>query len=306
VTGPADRAALFGGLVAGAVAVLLWGSWSVMSRLAVTGSLGVWELCLLRYAAMVAVLLPWLLRRGAVTRAGIAGVGWRGVLALGLTGGLPFPLCVLYGLALAPAARHAVFGSAIVPLATLAFGILLLGDRPGRRQLAGTLVICLGVGLTMRDALDAAAVPLGPGDALFFVSALLWAGYTVATRVHRVPALPAVIVIGVTGLAGTLAALPFVAPLDFSAASAAEIVFHTLHQGVGAALVGTLLFLRASERLGPSRAALFVAVIPPVTTLLAWPVLGEAPGPASLVGVVLVSIGMAIALAGGAARGSAR
>jgi drug/metabolite transporter (DMT)-like permease len=291
-----ERRHLVAGLLTGLLTALLWGSWAVVSRIGVTGTLGIWDVCLLRYLATVLVLLPWLLRRTTFSREGIMGVRWPAVATLALTGGLPYMLMVLAGLAQAPASRHAVFGSGLIPLITLALSGLLLDERPSARQLVGTLIIFVGVLLTVLQALAANAIPLGSGDALFVASAVLWAAYTVAARVHRVPALPAVVVLSVTGLVGTLAIYLPAFGLRFLAAPWTEILGQAFYQGIVAGLFGTLLYMRTGELLGAARAALFVALVPPMVTLFAWPALGEVPTALSLAGVGLVSLGMIVAV----------
>lgn len=295
VPGP-DRRQLIAGLLTGVLTAILWGSWAVVSRLGVTGALGVWDICLLRYGASTLVLLPWLLRRRTITRDGIMGVRWPGVAALTITGGLPYMLVVLSGLAEAPASRHAVFGSGVMPLMTLALSRLLLDERPSWRQIAGTIVTTAGVMLTVLQAFRASDAPLGRGDLLFVVSAVMWASYTVSARVHRVPALPAVVILTLTGFVATMLIYPPVFGLRFMQAPLAEILGQAFYQGIVTGLVGTLLYMRTGELLGASRAALFVALVPPMVTLLAWPVLAEQPTPLSLAGVALVSIGMTIAV----------
>jgi drug/metabolite transporter (DMT)-like permease len=291
-----ERRQLLAGLLTGLLTALLWGSWAVVSRLGVTGALGVWDICVLRYATSTLVLLPWLLRRHTITRAGIMGVGWSGVAALAITGGLPYMLVVFSGLAEAPASRHAVFGSGVMPLMTLALSRVLLDERPSWRQILGTVVTSAGVLLTVLQAFGAGDAPLGRGDALFVLSAVMWASYTVAARVHRVPALPAVVILTVTGFIATLLVYPPVFGLRFAQAPLMEILGQAFYQGIVTGLVGTLLYMRTGELLGASRAALFVALVPPMVTLLAWPILGEQPTMLSLGGVALVSVGMAIAV----------
>lgn len=287
---------LLAGVITGLLTAMLWGSWAVVSRIGVTGTLGIWDVCLLRYLGSAVVLLPWLLRRSTFSRAGIMGVSWPAVAALALTGGLPYLLAAFAGLAVAPASRQAVFGSGLMPLITLALSSLLLDERPSIRQVLGTLLTSAGVLLTVLQAFTSSAVPLGYGDALFVVSAALWAGYTVAARVHRVPALPAVVILTATGLAGTLVIYLPVFGLRILAAPWTEAVAQAFYQGVVTGLAGTLLYMRTGELLGAARAALFVALVPPMVTLFAWPALGEIPTALSLSGVALVSLGMIVAV----------
>lgn len=55
---------------------------------------------------------------------------------------------------------------------------------------------------------------------------------------------------------------------------------------------GDANFFRALVILGPGRATLLVSLAPVFTALLAWPVLGEAPGPLALLGMAMTLAGI--------------
>ena len=57
--------------------------------------------------------------------------------------------------------------------------------------------------------------------------------------------------------------------------------------GVVGFVFGDAYFFRALVILGPGRAALLVSLAPVFTALLAWPILGETPGPLALLGMAL-------------------
>lgn len=57
--------------------------------------------------------------------------------------------------------------------------------------------------------------------------------------------------------------------------------------------IGDSAFFGAINRLGPRRAMLMWALVPPVTAVIAWPVLGEVPGPLALLGGAVTLAGVA-------------
>ncbi len=59
---------------------------------------------------------------------------------------------------------------------------------------------------------------------------------------------------------------------------------------------GDTWYFRALVILGPSRAALLASLAPIFTALIAWPVLGEHPGPLALLGMALTVGGVALVL----------
>jgi len=67
-----------------------------------------------------------------------------------------------------------------------------------------------------------------------------------------------------------------------------------IYQGVLAVVVAGFLFTRALGALGPTALTTITAVVPALTALAAWPLLGEALGPGGLAGVGLVTAAMLI------------
>ena len=60
-------------------------------------------------------------------------------------------------------------------------------------------------------------------------------------------------------------------------------------------IIALIAFTTGIERIGASKGAAFVALVPVVATLLAIPILGEWPDMASIVGVVATSLGVLLA-----------
>jgi drug/metabolite transporter (DMT)-like permease len=67
-------------------------------------------------------------------------------------------------------------------------------------------------------------------------------------------------------------------------------------QGVLSAIVALLFYTRAVAILGAARGAVFAALVPTFSLLLAIPLLGETPTQLQLVGVLLATAGMMFAL----------
>jgi drug/metabolite transporter (DMT)-like permease len=68
-----------------------------------------------------------------------------------------------------------------------------------------------------------------------------------------------------------------------------------LLQGVLSGIVALVAFNTGIERLGASKGAAFVALVPVVATLLAIPILGEWPDLAAIIGVMTTSLGVLLA-----------
>ena len=114
------------------------------------------------------------------------------------------------------------------------------------------------------------------GDLLILLSSISWAFYSVlATRwgysawtLTRVVALyPAVLYLPVYVLW---------LPKQLAAAPLSMIVLQSLFQGIVATILAMLAYLKAVSILGAERAAVFLALVPILTGILAVPLLDEA------------------------------
>lgn len=284
----------FAGILYGLAAAAIWGAWPVASRFGVASqSLDALDLTALRFGVAGLMLLPIVLRRGH------GGIGWPRACVLAFGAGVPYVLVTLYGFGHAPAGH----GGLIIPgtmLACTTIGSwLFLKDRPDRARLTGLAAIFAGIAAIGSAGLGdgAAAFPSLPvGHALFVCGGVLWALYTVSSKAWPVDPLHA------TALVSVISMLVFLPPyvgikgaaiLD---APVSEILFQGLAQGAVSAVLALLCYTRAVAALGPSKAAVFAALVPGLAALFAYPVLGEVPGMAHLIGLAMVVAGMILAL----------
>lgn len=291
----------------GVAAALIWGGWPVLSRQGVTGGesggaiLTALDITMLRFfvagLALLPVLVLWLHEQGIRRRAGQ--VPALAVLLMAAGAGVPYVLTAVSGLALAPAAHAGI----IVPSCMLSFtaigGVLFLGDRPGIGRLLGIGGILIGIAVTGSAGLDHAGfgTDILIGDALFVLSGFFWAVYTVSTRRWAVAPLPATAIVSVVSLMIVAPIHTLTADWDRIATLPFEpILIQALGQGVAAGILALLFYSKAVAVLGASRGALFAALVPGTASALAYPVLGEVPGRAELVGLAVVTTGMLVAL----------
>jgi drug/metabolite transporter (DMT)-like permease len=86
-------------------------------------------------------------------------------------------------------------------------------------------------------------------------------------------------------------------PSGLGAAPLGEVLFQLAYQGTLAVVVAGFLFTRALIALGPMAVTAITAVVPALTALAAWPLLGEPLGAGGLVGVGLVTAAMLLGVA---------
>lgn len=275
--------------------VAIWAGFVLVSRMAGTSPMSVWDITALRFGTAALVLFPaWLF--------------WRRVplftlrmLALALIGGVGYAFCVYAGLHFAPAAHGALLLSGLLPFTMALCVWLVLGESPSRALRRGLLLIALGVGFLAFDtfvlhagALHGTRVWLG--DLLLVSGSLCWALYSALIRRWHVG--PWETTIGVA-LVAALIYLPvylLFLPHTLDRVSAGAIALQAVYQGIFVVIVAMVLYLQAMQRLGPARVGAFMAVVPAVAGIGASLVLGEPLSGWLVAGLLLSSAGARVSM----------
>jgi drug/metabolite transporter (DMT)-like permease len=282
------------GMALGAVAVIIWGAYLAFARAGVSSGLTGFDFTAIRYGTAGLIMLPWLLRHQPET---MGGIGWSRAFWLMLLAGPLFIWLGVGGYAFAPLAHGAVVQPASVMIGTTVLAALVLKDRPDRARLTGLAFIASGLAVIAGPGLlqGGALTPLG--DGMFVLAGLLWAGFTTLTRRWGVKALPATAAVSV--LSGALILPIYAVTTGFDrllALPTATLLTQIVVQGALSGVVAVIAYTRAAELLGPSKAAIFPALVPAAAILIGIPVTGEWPGLLQCAGLGIVSIGLLIAV----------
>jgi O-acetylserine/cysteine efflux transporter len=181
---------------------------------------------------------------------------------------------------------------------TAGFAVLLLGERPDRRRLAGAALAFAGIGVIALDRTGGTGgVPLG-ALLLVVVAAASWGLGNICSRVARAPDALALLV-----WSSLVPPVPLaVASLALEGRHAAPDAFaHLEAAGIGALayVVGASTFFgyttwNALLRRHPATAvAPFTLLVPVVGITAAWVALGERPTARELLGAAIVLAGLA-------------
>jgi drug/metabolite transporter (DMT)-like permease len=284
------RHSRFVGYAALLVTVVIWGAWIALTRQAVTHSLPPSAIALVRMVAPTILLAP------AIWRAGIFARGKIVPLIFCIIGaGTPFVLLTATGMKYASAADFAALVPGTMPLLVALISVLFFKERMGWPRALGFLCCAIGVFAIAGRSLAAADANTSFGHLLLLWAALNYAGYTLAFRASGLTPIEAA---GIVAFWSLLMILPFGTMPVIEAIHAGhlhEIVFQAVLQGVLSGIIALVAFNTGIKRLGASKGAAFVALVPVVATLLAIPILGEWPDAASIVGVVATSLGVLLA-----------
>ncbi|MBI3708236.1 MAG: DMT family transporter [Proteobacteria bacterium] len=276
--------------LAPAVFVVLWATGFVAARVALTGAPPLTFLAL-RFGVVAALMLvvslagnaPWPRRPAQYGHIAVAGLlihgCYMGGVFTALFLGMPAGISALI-VGLQPVLTAAVVGP-------------LLGETVGTRAWAGLLLGMFGVAMVLGNRLDFDRATVGA----VILSGVALLGITVGTLYQKrfgggVDLRSGAVV---QYAAASLAMLVLAAPLEtmriaWSAAFIAAFAWLAVVLSVGAV---SLLYLLIRRGAAAKVVSLFY-LVPPVTALIAWAMLGEALGPLALAGMAVTAVGVAI------------
>lgn len=270
--------------------VAIWGTWIVFTRQTVTHLLTPVDVAFLRVIAPTIILAPVIWRTGIFARGKIVPLFF---CVLG--GGSIFVFLAATGTRTSNSADFAALVPGTLPLMVALLSAAIFKEKIDGLRIVGFICATVGVfaitgrGLFMSDS------AANWGHALLLFSSFVYALNTVALRRSGLRPIEAAALVSFWSL---LLMLPFGLPEIVSVLQVGhirEVMFQAVLQGVLTGLIALIAFNTGVEKLGPSKAAAFVALVPVVATLIAIPVLSERPDLASMIGVAMTSLGVLLA-----------
>ena len=285
-----DVAATDRGPVAGGVlAMVLFSGNFACTRHGLENGLSIADLVLIRYGVSGPLCLLVLLRIG------LGGVTAGRAAVLTSLGGAPYFLLTAAALFFTSAAH----GSILNPGGTMVCGALLawlvLGEKPGAGVLLGAAILVAGLAMIGGGPLleGGGGGHAWIGDLLLLWSGFDWALFGVLMRRWRLSGLRTACVMGACSLVWLpVHLLIFGLGGIFDAPGAAAI--QAGYQGLIAGWLAIILYSRAVEALGPSRAALLPPLVPALGVFWAWLLLGERVSALQVAGMATVIAGMLV------------
>ncbi len=281
----------FGALTFAAVA---WGG-SIVAQKWARGSLSVVEVSLLRGVGALALLVPlwWWWQEGAATKLSARDLASLAVLSLGVLGN---HLLTLFGLRFVEAAvGGVVIGAA--PAITALLSSLLIRDLPFRVVALGCMVSFGGVALVSSagSSGEAGADPW-LGGVLVVLAQVCWALYSIGGR-HIMERLSPLTVNWTTLAFSLLPQIPLLWTDQKALAAGMDSVVPSAWLAVAFLVVfptalGQQAWLYGVKGVGPSRAGIFINLIPVSALLLSVMILGETLDATKLAGIVLILAGV--------------
>lgn len=220
----------------------------------------------------------------------------RALFAIGFIGNGLYQVLFMIGMTTVRA------GIAALIIAASPAWVAIIGRMMGREKVQARA--WMGIGLQLVGVACVVSSTASHSDAngaaigtiLIIICGVLWSLYTVllqpyTTRVH--PIQLSAITLSSGALMLTIAAIPGLMRLDIGAVAPsawAALSYST----VLAMIIAYLLYYRGIRFIGPTRTAVYGNLQPVIAILVAWVLLGEAPGLWQWVGTILIMAGLLI------------
>lgn len=272
---------------------VFWGGTFVAGRV-ISREMGPFLAAFLRFAVATATLTVFLKVTGA-TPPRLPRRLIIPVLALGFTGVFAYNALFFSGLRSVSAGRASLI-IASNPGAIALFAWLLLGERINKLKILGISFSMGGAALVIIRGQQQGFLHGGPGlGELYIIGCVLsWVAYSLVGKLALRELSPLVSVTYACAFGGSALAVPaLVEVLSGGLASySAPVWFSIVYLGVFGSALGFLWYYEGVQIIGPSRAGVFINIVPISSVLLAYFLLGESVDRSIVLGAVLVVAGV--------------
>jgi drug/metabolite transporter (DMT)-like permease len=280
------------GVACGFGAALFWALGFVATRHGLKVGFTPADLLMHRFLWSGLAFLPFVLRAGL---GNLCGIGWGRGLALMVLGGPVMSVISYAGFLFVPLGHGSVIQPSCATLGGLFFAAVLLKERISFSRLFGASVIVGGLGVIGAESIGHIGSGGVQGDLIFVLTGLMFAGFGALLRYWRVSAFAAATVISVLSLSLFPLYAVFGGLGRVAAIGLGENALQALGQGILAGPGAMYLFVFSIQRLGVARAAVFPAIVPALTLLVGWLLIGETPTALQAAGLVTVLSGFYLA-----------
>ena len=216
------------------------------------------------------------------------------VIGGGLTGILAYNLLFFSGLKLIEANRASLI-VALNPTVIMLAAAMLGMERLTPQRIAGLLIALLGVAIVLSEGnLAAISSSIGPGELLIGGCVLSWSAYTLIGRAV-VKDLSPLFFTTYSSLAGGLGLLiPASSNLGEGLTMGLVPWMAVIYLGFFGTVLGFVWYYDGVKAIGPTRASIFINLVPAWAVMLSALILGENIVLATLIGGVVIIIGVTL------------
>lgn len=274
------------GYVFVAITMLIWGGFTITSRLNAQWGISAWDITVLRFALAFCILMPIL-----IYKKDTAFLWKRQPFILAMIGGVGYCLTAYSAFHYVPAAHAAIFLNGFIPLCTAMAAFFLFKEAFDKHTWA-SLVIMLSVISVMSFLMyQETGIAFGFGDLLFFCSAICWGVFTVLLRHWKLSAWHSMAGVAIWSALIYVPIYLLFLPKNLTQPEPLHLLIQVIFHGIFVVIIATLTYVEAIKRLGAFKTGSIVTLAPFIAAVLAVPLLGEPLSRAIICGLIGMAIG---------------
>ena len=269
-----------------AITMVIWGGFTLSSRLNAQWGISAWDITALRFALAFCILMPIL-----IYKKDTAFLWHKEPFLLAMIGGVGYCLTSYTAFHYVPAAHAAIFLNGFVPLCTAVAAWLLFKEAfDGHTWLSLLIMLSAVAGMSVLMYQET-GVAFGLGDGLFFISAIWWGVFTVLLRHWKLSAWHSMAGVAIWSAIIYVPIYMVFLPKNLSTPTPIHLFGQVVFHGIFVVIIATLAYVEAIKRLGAFKTGSIVTLAPFMAAILAVPLLGEQLSPAIMCGLLGMAFG---------------
>ncbi len=263
----------FLGLLAGISVVFIWSFWLVVTRSGVSSTLTIYDFAAFRYGLSSLIALPIVLYYKPWQT-----ISLFRICAVTFLLGPVYILCVFSGFIYAPASHGGIFMNGLMPVITLFFGFILLGQKIFLQQILGASIILLGAFLVIFDGINLSFSNTWIGDLFFITGAIFFSIYVILSRLWNITMTQLLLCGSVINAILYLPIWWYLLPHGFIGVPRDILTLQMIYQGFVPNLIGIFFITYASQQIGSASISAILSAVPPIGSVLGLIILNETLG----------------------------
>ncbi len=269
-----------------AITMVIWGGFTLSSRLNAQWGISAWDITALRFALAFCILMPIL-----IYKKDTAFLWHKEPFLLAMIGGVGYCLTSYTAFHYVPAAHAAIFLNGFVPLCTAVAAWLLFKEAfDGHTWLSLLIMLSAVAGMSVLMYQET-GVAFGLGDGLFFISAIWWGVFTVLLRHWKLSAWHSMAGVAIWSAIVYVPIYMLFLPKNLTTPTPIHLFGQVVFHGIFVVIIATLAYVEAIKRLGAFKTGSIVTLAPFMAAILAVPLLGEQLSPAIMCGLLGMAFG---------------
>ena len=269
-----------------AITMVIWGGFTLSSRLNAQWGISAWDITALRFALAFCILMPIL-----IYKKDTAFLWHKEPFLLAMIGGVGYCLTSYTAFHYVPAAHAAIFLNGFVPLCTAVAAWLLFKEAfDGHTWLSLLIMLSAVAGMSVLMYQET-GVAFGLGDGLFFISAIWWGVFTVLLRHWKLSAWHSMAGVAIWSAIVYVPIYMLFLPKNLSTPTPIHLFGQVIFHGIFVVINATMAYVEAIKRLGAFKTGSIVTLAPFMAAILAVPLLGEPLSPAIMCGLLGMAFG---------------